>query len=95
MRWAEEINFIFSDINGSLKIRLKEVIGNWQVYSFQNKMELAEILAKLDLNGYQLVHNDFDEFQEGIPLTEWVSLLARVYTYQFNLLFVGTKALKQ
>ena len=59
---AEEINFIFSDINGSLKIRLKEVIGNWQVYSFQNKMELAEILAKLDLNGYQLVHNDFDEF---------------------------------
>ena len=25
--------------------------------------------------------------------TEWVSLLARVYTYQFNLLFVGTKEL--
>ena len=48
---AEEINFIFSDINGNLKIRLKEPIGNRQVYSFQSKMEHAEILAKLDLDG--------------------------------------------
>ena len=62
MRWAEEINFIFSDINGSLKIRLKEAIGNLQVYSFRNKMVLAELLAKLDLDGYQLVSHDFDEF---------------------------------
>ena len=59
---AEEINFIFSDINGNLKIRLKEPIGNRQVCSFQNKMKLAEILAKLDLDGYQLVDHDFDEF---------------------------------
>ena len=59
---AEEINFIFSDIDGNLKIRLKEPIGNRQVYSFLNKIELAEILAKLDLDGYQLVDHDFDEF---------------------------------
>ena len=58
-------------------------------------MELAEILAKLDLDGYQLVDHDYGEFQEGIPPTKWVSLLATIYTYQFNLLFVGTKALKQ
>ena len=47
--------------NDNLKIRLKKPIGNQQVYSFQNKMELAEILAKLDLDGYQLVNHDFDE----------------------------------
>ena len=35
---AEEISFIFSDIIGNLKIRLKEPNGNRQVYSFQNKM---------------------------------------------------------
>ena len=59
---AEEINFIFLDINGNLKIRWKESIDNWQVYNFENKMELAEILAKLALDGYQLVDQDFDEF---------------------------------
>ena len=59
---AEEINFIFSDINGNLKIGWKESIDNWQVYNFENKMELAEILAKLALDGYQLVDQDFDEF---------------------------------
>ena len=59
---VEEINFIFSDINGNLKIRLKEPIGNWQVYSFRKKMELAEILEKLDLDGYELVDHDFNEF---------------------------------
>ena len=58
---AEEINFIFSDINGNLKIRLKKPIGNRQVYSFWNKMELVEILVKLDLDGYQLVDHDFDK----------------------------------
>ena len=55
---AEEINFMFSDINGNLKIRLKEPIGNRQVCSFRNKTKLA----KLDLDDYQLVHHDFDEF---------------------------------
>ena len=59
---AEEINFIFSDINDNLKIRLKEPIGYRQVYSFWNKLELAEILAKLDLDGYQLADHDFDKF---------------------------------
>ena len=59
---TEDINFIFSDINGNLKIRLKEPVGNRQVYSFRNKVELAEILAKLDLDGYQLGDHDFDEF---------------------------------
>ena len=59
---AEEINFIFSDINGNLKIRLKEPIGYRLVYSFWNKLELAEILAKLDLDGYQLADHDFDKF---------------------------------
>ena len=57
---AKEINFIFSDINGNLKIRLKEPVGNRQIYSFRNKIELAEIL---DPNGYELVDDhDFDEF---------------------------------
>ena len=59
---AEEINFIFSDINGNLKIRLKEPIGNQQIYSFRNKIDLAETLAKLELDGYQLVDHDFEEF---------------------------------
>ena len=60
---AEEINFISSDINGNLKIRLKEPDGKRQVYNFRNKMELAEILAKLDPDGYhQLFDHDFDEF---------------------------------
>ena len=59
---AEEINFIFSDINGKLKNRLKEPIGIGQVYSFRNKKELAGMLAKLDLDGYQLVDHEFDEF---------------------------------
>ena len=60
---AEEINFISSDINGNLKIRLKEPAGKRQVYNFRNKMELAEILAKLDPDGYhQLFDHDFDEF---------------------------------
>ena len=59
---TEEINFIFLDINGNLKIRLKEPDWNQQVYSFWNKMDLAEILEKLDLDGYQLFDHDFDEF---------------------------------
>ena len=60
---AEEINFISSDINGNLKIRLKEPTGKRQVYNFRNKMELAEILAKLDPDDYhQLFDHDFDEF---------------------------------
>ena len=59
---VEEINFIFLNINDNLRIRLKEPIGNRQVYSFQNKMELGEILAKLDLDSYQMVDHDFDEF---------------------------------
>ena len=58
---AEEFHFIFSDINSNLKIRLKEPIGNWQVYSFPNKMEFVQIIAKIDLDGYQLVDHDFDE----------------------------------
>ena len=41
---AEEINFLFSNINGNLKIRLKQPIGNRQVYSFRSKIELTEIL---------------------------------------------------
>ena len=59
---TEEINFIFLDINGNLKIRLKEPVWNQQVYSFWNKMDLAEILEKLDLDGYQLFDHNFDEF---------------------------------
>ena len=50
------------DINGNFKIRLKEPIRNQQVYSFWNKMDLGEILEKLDLDGYQLFDHDFDEF---------------------------------
>ena len=82
---AEEINFIFSDINDNLKIRLKEPIGYRQVYSFWNKLELAEILAKLDLDGYQLADHDFDEFWEGISPTKWVILSAR--TIRISLIY--------
>ena len=59
---AEKISFIFSGINGNLKIRLKEPTGNREVYSFWKKKELAEILRKLDLDGYELVDHDFAEF---------------------------------
>ena len=59
---TEELNFIFLDINGNFKIRSKEPIRNQQVYSFWNKMDLGEILEKLDLDGYQLFDHDFDEF---------------------------------
>ena len=53
-----------------------------------------EIMAKLDLNGYKTVHPAFDEFQEGIPPTEQVNLVAK-FIYQFNLLFVITKTSSQ
>ena len=33
-------------------------------------MRLAEILEKLDLDSYQLVDHDFDEFKDGIPPTK-------------------------
>ena len=36
------------DINSNLKIRLMEPIKNWVVFSFNSKMELAEILGLIE-----------------------------------------------
>ena len=42
------IYFIYTDINGNLKIRLRESIKNGVVFSFNSKTELAEILGLLE-----------------------------------------------
>ena len=41
----EIIHFVFADVNGNLKLRLKEKVRNRMVFSFNNKTELAEILG--------------------------------------------------
>ena len=52
------IHFVYTDINGNLKIRLKESIKNWATFSFNNKMELAEILGLVKHFEY---HTKFSE----------------------------------
>ena len=42
------IYFVYTDINGNLKIRLREPIKNPVVFSFNSKMELAEILGSIE-----------------------------------------------
>ena len=54
-----------------MKIRLKKPIDNRYIFCFENKTELAQILAKLDVNGYQMVNHDFDKFFESILLTNF------------------------
>ena len=39
------IHFVFADIDGNLKLRLKKKVRNQIVFSFNNKTELAEILG--------------------------------------------------
>ena len=42
------IHFVYTDINGNLKICLREPIKNRVVFSFNSKMELAEILGLIE-----------------------------------------------
>ena len=42
------IHFVYADINGNLKIRLMEPIKSRMVFSFNSKMELAEILGLIE-----------------------------------------------
>ena len=41
----EMIDFIFADVNGNLKLSVKEKVRNRMVFSFSNKTEFAEILS--------------------------------------------------
>ena len=52
------IHFVYTDINGNLKIRLREPIKNRVVFSFHSKMELAEILGLIE---YFEHHTKFGE----------------------------------
>ena len=70
----EIIHFVFADVNGNLKLRLKEKVRNRMVFSFNNKTELAEILGIIEHSEYsklsQLIQqqrensdgSDIDEF---------------------------------
>ena len=70
----EIIHFVFADINGNLKHRLKEKVRNRMVFSFNNETELAEILGLIEHFEYsklsQLIQHqrensnesDIDEF---------------------------------
>ena len=42
------VHFVYSDINGNLKIRLKEPIRNRVVLSFNNQTDLTEILGLVE-----------------------------------------------
>ena len=42
------IHFVYTDVNGNIKIRLKEPINKQVVFSFNNKMELTEILGLME-----------------------------------------------
>ena len=52
---------LYSPVFTSVFMSVFTSVFSRQVYSFQNKMELAEVLAKLDPDGYQLVDHDFNE----------------------------------
>ena len=52
------IHFVYTDVNGNIKIRLKEPTNKRVVFSFSNKMELAEILGLTEHFEY---HTKFGE----------------------------------
>ena len=52
------VHFVYSDINGNLKIRLKEPIRNRVVLSFNNQTDLTEILGLVEHFQY---HTKFGE----------------------------------
>ena len=52
------IHFVYTDIKGNLKIRLKEPIKNRVVFSFNSKMKLPEILGLIENFEY---HTKFGE----------------------------------
>ena len=52
------IHFVYTDVNGNIKIRLKEPINKRVVFSFNNKMELTEILGLMEHFEY---HTKFGE----------------------------------
>ena len=45
---CEIIRIVFADVNGNLKLRLKEKVRNRMVFSFDNKTELAGILGLIE-----------------------------------------------
>ena len=49
----EIIHFVFADINGNLKLCLKEKVRNCMVFSCSNNTELAEILGLNEHFEYQ------------------------------------------
>ena len=68
------VKFYLADVNGNLKLRLKEKVRNRMVFSFNNKTELAEIIGIIEHFEYsklsQLIQqqrensdgSDIDEF---------------------------------
>ena len=52
------IRFVYTDINGNIKIHLKEPIKNRWVFSFNNKTKLVEILGLIEHFEY---HTKFRE----------------------------------
>ena len=52
------MHFVYTDMNGNIKIRLKEPINNRVVFSFNNKMELSEIFEIIEHFEY---HTKFGE----------------------------------
>ena len=51
-----DVKFIYADMNGNLKLRLHNSIGNKYVYEFKSKEELNELFNKFDLEFPEL-HN--------------------------------------
>ena len=43
-----EVNFVYADMNGNLKLTLHNSIGNKYVYEFKSNEELYELFNKLD-----------------------------------------------
>ena len=54
------VHFIYSDINGNLKIRLKEPIRNRVVLSFNNQTDLTEILGLVEYFQYHTKSGEAD-----------------------------------
>ena len=43
-----EVNFVYADLNGNLKLRLHDSIGNKYVYEFKSKEELHELFNQFN-----------------------------------------------
>ena len=47
-----QIQFVFADVHGNLKLFLTNTISGKRTLEFNTKMELAEAISKLDSNEY-------------------------------------------